>query len=122
MGAIPLKKFAGHTLMLEILHEWMMGLSADYSVNPYVFAAIYVGAIPFFMGSVAWVIKNLKRSKPIALPVISTGFCLSSAYLYLLVAGENIPPWVYLIVIFLLAYGLYSTYQRIKDKRKNGAV
>ena len=109
-------------MILETLHEWMMGLSADYSVNPYIFAAIYVGAIPFFMGSVAWIIRNLKRDKPIALPVISTGFCLSSAYLYLLVAGENIPLWVYLIIIFLLAYGLYSTYQRIKRKRKNSNV
>lgn len=109
-------------MILETLHEWMMGLSADYSVNPYIFAAIYVGAIPFFMGSVAWIIRNLKRDKPIALPVISTGFCLSSAYLYLLVAGENIPSWVYLIIIFLLAYGLYSTYQRIKRKRKNSNV
>ncbi|WP_255233339.1 hypothetical protein [Aliifodinibius salipaludis] len=109
-------------MILETLHEWMMGLSADYSVNPYIFAAIYVGAIPFFMGSVAWIIRNLKRSKPIALPVISTGFCLSSAYLYLLTAGENIPSWVYAVVILLLVYGLYSTYQRIKDKRKDSTI
>lgn len=99
-----------------------MGLSADYSVNPYIFAGIYVGAIPFFMGSVAWIIRNIKRSKPIVLPVISTGFCLSSAYLYLLIAGENIPSWVYVVVILLLVYGLYSTYQRIKDKRKDSTI
>ena len=108
--------------MLETIHEWVMGLSADYSVNPYIFAAIYVGAIPFFTLSVAWILKNLKQEKPIAFPVLSTGFCLSSAYLYLLVAGENIPYWVYMLVIFLLAYGLYSTYQRIKGKRKNSGV
>ena len=109
-------------MIIETLHEWMIGLSTDYSVNPYIFAAIYVGAIPFFMGSVAWIIRNLKRSKPIVLPVISTAFCLSSAYIYLLIAGENIPSWVYLVIILLLAYGLYSTYQRINKKRNNSIV
>lgn len=108
--------------MLETLHEWIMGLSADYSVNPYIFATIYVGAIPFFTVSVAWIMRNLKQNKPIALPILSMGFCLSSAYIYLLIVGENIPYWVYVLVIFLLAYGLYSTYQRIKDKRKNSSV
>jgi ABC-type Co2+ transport system permease subunit len=109
-------------MILETLQEWMMGLSAEYSVNPYIFATIYIGAIPFFMASIGWIIRNLKREKPLALPILSTGFFLSSAYLYLLVAGENIPYWVYLVVVILLGYGLYTTYQRVNKKRKDGTA
>lgn len=96
-----------------------MNLSADYNVNPYIFATIYVGAIPFFTVSVAWIIRNKKQKKPVTLPVLSTGFFLSSAYLYLLVAGENVPVWVYAVVVGLLGYGIYSTFKKITEKHKD---
>lgn len=109
-------------MILSEIHEWLMGLSASYSVNPYIFATIYVGAIPFFMASVGWIVKNIKQDKPISLPLLSTGFWLSSAYLYLLVAGENIPFWVYIVVVLLVGYGIYTTYQKINKKRKSRDV
>jgi len=101
----------------EILHEWLMGLSQNYNVNPYIFAGIYIGAIPFFTLSVAWIIRNKKKDKSITLPVFSTGFFLSSAYLYLMIAGENVPAWVYGLIIGLLGYGIYSTYTKIQKKK-----
>lgn len=107
---------------LSTIHEWLMNLSADYNVNPYIFATIYVGAIPFFTVSVAWIIRNKKQEKPVTLPVLSTGFFLSSAYLYLLVAGENVPVWVYAVVVGLLGYGIYSTFKKITEKHKDAAV
>lgn len=103
---------------LDLLHEWLMNLSSDYNVNPYIFASIYVGAIPFFMLSVAWLIRNKKEGKSIVLPVIATGFCLSSAYLYLFVAGENVPVWVYILVLALIAYGIYATYLKVRKRKE----
>lgn len=103
---------------LELIHEWLMGLSENYNVNPYIFAGIYVGAIPFFTLSVAWIIRNKKQNKSVTLPVLSTGFFLSSAYLYLMVAGENVPVWVYVLIIGLLGYGIYSTFKKIKTTQK----
>jgi len=102
----------------EFVHEWLMGLSANYNVNPYIFAGIYVGAIPFFTLSVAWLIRNKRTNRSITLPVISTGFFLSSAYLYLMVAGENVPAWVYVLIIGLLGYGIYSTIKKVKTTQK----
>ncbi|MBD3617587.1 MAG: hypothetical protein HUJ22_13560 [Gracilimonas sp.] len=104
---------------LELLHEWLMGLSEDYNVNPYIFGGIYVGAIPFFTLSVAWIIRNKRQKKSITLPVLSTGFFLSSAYIYLMIAGENVPAWVYVLIIGLLGYGIYSTFRKIKNKQEN---
>ena len=102
----------------EFVHEWLMGLSANYNVNPYIFAGIYVGAIPFFTLSVAWIIRNKRSGRSITWPVISTGFFLSSAYLYLMIAGENVPLWVYVLIIALLGYGMYSTFNKIKNTQK----
>jgi ABC-type Co2+ transport system permease subunit len=101
----------------EIVHEWLLGLSASYNVNPYIFAGIYVGAIPFFTLSVAWIIRNKRQSKSITIPVLSTGFFMSSAYLYLMIAGENVPLWVYVLIVALLGYGIYSTFKKIKTTK-----
>lgn len=97
----------------EIIHQWLMSLSADYNVNPYIFSAIYVGAIPFFMVSVAWIIRNKKKDKTLTLPILSTGLCMSSAYIYLLIAGEGVPIWVYMMIVGLLGYGIYSTFNKV---------
>ncbi|MDZ7691921.1 MAG: hypothetical protein U5K69_12470 [Balneolaceae bacterium] len=107
---------------LQAIHEWLMSLSADYNVNPYIFAAIYVGAIPFFTASVAWIIRNKKKDKPITLPILSTGLCMSSAYIYLIIAGEGVPVWVYVLIVGLLGYGIYSIFNRIQKKKKDIAV
>lgn len=103
---------------LEVIHDWILSLSEDYNVNPYIFAGIYVGAIPFFTASVAWIVRNKRRNKPLFLPVLSTGLCLSSAYIYLFIAGENVPWWVYAVIVVLIGYGAYSTIHKIKSSQK----
>ena len=96
--------------------EWFMGLGAQYGVNPIIFGSIYVGAIPFFTLSLGWVIRNLKQKKSIALPALSAGFFFISAYLYLLIAGQNIPIWVYGVVVLLIAFGIYTTVNKVRTQ------
>lgn len=93
-----------------------MGLGAQYGVNPFVFGAIYVGAIPFFSLSVGWLIRNFRRGKSIALPAMTALFFFISAYLYLIIAGRNVPWWVYAVVVMMIAYGAYSTIRKIRGK------
>lgn len=100
-------------MSIEAIHDWILALSENYSVNPYIFASIYVGAIPFFTVSVAWIIRNKRKRKPLVLPILSTGLCLSSAYIYIMIAGENVPWWVYGIIAILLVYGIFTTFQKV---------
>jgi hypothetical protein len=91
-------------------------LGAEYGVNPFIFAGIYVGAIPFFTFSVGWLVRNLRRGRPATMPVLSAGFFFISAYLYLLIAGRNIPLWVYGLIAAMIVYGAYSTIRKIKKQ------
>lgn len=102
--------------MWESFIDWFMGLGAQYGVNPIIFGSIYVGAIPFFTLSLGWFIRNLKQKKPIALPALSAGFFFISAYLYLLIAGQNIPIWVYGVVALLIVFGVYTTINKVKTQ------
>lgn len=100
-------------MSIEAIYTWFMGLGAEYGVNPLVFGAIYVGAIPFFTLSLAWLVRNLKQKKSAVFPALFTGFFFISAYLYLIIAGRNVPFWVYLFIAFLVGAGVWSTIRKI---------
>ncbi len=104
---------------IDILIDKFMSLGTQYGVNPIIFGAIYIGAIPFFTLSIGWLIKNLKKGKSIIAPTLLAGFFFVSAYLYLIIAGKNVPAWVYFFILALIAYGVYSTVAKVR-KRLNG--
>ena len=104
--------------MWEAFSDWFLSLGAEYGVNPFIFGSIYIGAIPFFTLSVARLIRNLRRKKSIVLPALSAGFFFISAYLYLLVAGRNIPLWVYGFIAAMVAFGIYSTLKKIRTQAR----
>jgi len=95
---------------------WFLGLGAKYGVDPFIFGGIYVGAIPFFTLSIAWLIRNLRRKRPVIAPLLASGFFFISAYLYLLIAGKNIPAWVYVFIVALLSLGAWSTVRNVRTR------
>ncbi len=103
----------------ETFKEWFLGLGEKYNVNPFIFGGIYLGAIPFFFISLYRTIKNIKNKKSIVLPVLLTGFFFISAYLYLIIAGKNIPVWVYVFIGLMVIYGIYTTIKKIREKTKS---
>ena len=105
----------------EAFKEWFLSLGENYGVNPFIFGGIYLGAIPFFILSLGWTIKNIRRKKSIVLPALLTGLFFISAYLYLIIAGKNIPFWVYVVIGLMVVYGVYSTINKIKGKTKKEA-
>ena len=98
------------------INDWFLGLGAQYGVNPYIFGTIYVGAIPFFLASIAWLVKRKRAGASIVVPVLCAGFCFVSAYLYLAVAGRNIPVWVWGFLGALIVYGAWSTVRDVRRK------
>ncbi len=102
--------------MWEAFVDWFFSLGANYGVNPFVFGGIYIGAIPFFSLSVGWIIRNYRKGKSIAVPAMFALFFFISAYLYLIIAGRNVPWWVYAVVILMVAYGAFSTVRKIQSR------
>jgi len=107
----------------EAIQNWFLGLGAEYGVNPFIFGAIYVGAIPFFSASIGWLIRNYRKGRSIVLPALSAMFFFISAYLYLMFAGKNVSWWVYGAVVLLILVGAYSTITKVRRRisEPNGA-
>lgn len=105
--------------MLEFIAEWIENIRLTYGVNPYIFAGIYVGAIPIFWVGVYWLVKNLKRKKALTGPILLMMGCAVSSYIYLLIAGQNIPIWVYGVIVLMIIYAIYAARkQAIKKKQE----
>jgi CHASE2 domain-containing sensor protein len=102
----------------ETFKEWFLSLGEKYHVNPFIFGGIYIGAIPFFFISLSWTIKNIRKKRSIVFSVLLTCFFFISAYLYLLIAGRNIPVWVYVIIVLMIGYGIFSAIRKVKEKTK----
>lgn len=105
--------------MLENAEAWFLSLGTDYGVNPWIFGAIYVGAIPFFLLSIAWLVRRARAGRSIVAPAMLAGFFFVSAYLYLAIAGRNIPLWVWLFLALLVVWGAFTT---IRDTRAKVAA
>lgn len=95
---------------------WVMGLGAQYGVNPWIFGAIYVGAIPFFLLFTGIAVRRLRAGRSAVLPVLAAGLCFVSAYLYLAIVGRGIPPWVWGFLGLLIAYGGWNAVRSFRAR------
>ncbi|MDR9416680.1 MAG: hypothetical protein RI564_10375 [Gracilimonas sp.] len=101
---------------IEVVQNWFFSLGENYGVNPIIFGSIYVGAIPFFSLCIGWLVHNYRKDKSIVLPAMGATFFFISAYLYLMIAGENVPWWVYGVVVLMIVYGAWSTVRKVKKR------
>ena len=97
---------------------WFLGLGADYGVDPLVFGAIYVGAVPFFLGFSAWTVRRLRARRPATVPILGTGLSFVAAYLYLAAVGRGIPWWVWAVLVAFVAAGAWSAVRDLRKKAK----
>lgn len=108
--------------IFETIRVWFFGLGENYGVNPIIFGSIYVGAIPFFTVSIGWLVRNYRKKKSIILPALTATFFFISAYLYLIIAGRNVPIWVYAVVVLMVVVGAYSTIKKVKGRLNEAEV
>jgi len=99
--------------------DQVLALGARYGVDPFVFAAIYIGAIPFFILFSGLAVRRLRTKRPAALWIVAAGLCFVSAYLYLAVAGRGIPVWVWALLALLVGYGAWSAVRSAQRKLGN---
>lgn len=98
----------------SLLMDWVDRIADTYHINPVIFGVVYFGAMPFFMASLWWLVRCLKRRQKLIWPSLSTGFWFCSSYLYLVIAGRNVPWWAYALVGGVMLYGTYFTWRSLR--------
>ncbi len=102
--------------MWDAIKEYYITLGKKYSLDPFVFLAIHVLATPPFLFSVSWLIKNLKKGKSTLFPIAFALLFFNAANIYVVVAGKNIPFWIYSIIGLMTLFSGYIAYKKIKKK------
>jgi hypothetical protein len=107
--------------MFQTLSDWVSTtagtLSRQYGVNPVVFGVLYFGTMPLFALSLAWWLGRWRRGASTLVPAFTTGLLFVGAYLYVLVAGRNLPLWVYVFMGAMLLLGAGTTWRQVQARR-----
>ncbi|AZI42771.1 hypothetical protein EHF33_08450 [Deinococcus psychrotolerans] len=108
--------------MLESLLMTVNTLAERYGVNPVIFGVLYFGSMPFFAVSSAWWLRRWRQKRSTLLPMLITGLLFIGAYLYVLVAGHDLPVWVYFFIAVMLTVGGFSTWRTFQGSQKPPAA
>lgn len=98
-----------------------MALGEKHEVDPLLLGCLYLISKVSFVVSIGWIIKSLKLKRAIMMPLLIASACFSIPYIYLIIAGRNIPVWVYVFITLMFAYGGYTIWKKITSI-KTGAV
>jgi hypothetical protein len=101
------------TEYITIIKDWLIALGEKHEVDPLLLGCLYLVSKVCFVTCLGWVIKNLRAKKPIMVPLLLASVSFSMPYLYLIIAGRNIPVWVYVLIIFMFSYGGYTIWKKV---------
>lgn len=88
------------------LFDYLSGIAQAHEVSPLLFILIYaISTGPFLLVS-GWLLHHIRRQRPLEALVFLWALFYSAPYLYVLIAGRNLPVWVYLFVAGLVVGGL----------------
>lgn len=91
-------------------------LGSKHNVDPVLFAILYIGTIPPYLGSLAIAIRNHRKGKSIVLPILSTVFFFIFPAVYVAVFGKDVAWWIYLIIAFMVGYGGYNIFLKFRSR------
>jgi hypothetical protein len=101
------------TEYITLFKDWVIALGEKHEVDPLLLGTLYFASKVCFITFIGWVIKNLKSKKAIMMPLLLASVSFSMPYLYLIIAGRNIPVWVYMFIALMFAYGGYTIWKKI---------
>ncbi|MEI8032531.1 MAG: hypothetical protein WCH05_04205 [Chlorobiaceae bacterium] len=94
--------------LLEFIGDILHTAEKQYGISPLIFGSLYFGSIPLLMVSLAWLVRNLRLKKPAILPGMLSALFFIASYLYLIIAGKNIPAEIYFLIGLLVTGGVTS--------------
>lgn len=97
-----------------LIKDWIIALGEKHEVDPLLLGCLYLVSKVSFVFFIGWAIKNLKAKKAIMMPLLLASVSFSIPYLYLVIAGRNIPVWVYVFIVLVFMYGGYNIWKKLK--------
>jgi hypothetical protein len=97
-----------------LIKDWVIALGEKHQVDPLLLGCLYLVSKVCFVIFIGLLIKNLRAKRAIMMPLLLAAVSFSIPYLYLVIAGRNIPNWVYVFIVLMFMYGGYSIWKKVK--------
>ncbi|PJJ80033.1 hypothetical protein [Mucilaginibacter auburnensis] len=101
---------------IDTFKDWVVDLGDKHGVDPALIFFLYLFSKVGLFSFLGWGINNIRRKRPFILPLTLAGVAFCIPYTYLIIAGRNIPVWVYVIIAAVFVLGLYSIWRKISIK------
>jgi hypothetical protein len=102
--------------LITEIKDWVISLGEKHQVNPLLLGSLYLVSKIALVCFLGWTVKNLRAKKPILLPLLLACISFSVPYSYLIIAGRNIPFWVYGFIGLVFVYGGYVIWKKVTHK------
>lgn len=96
--------------------EWLTALGEEYDVDPLTLGILYFISKPFFIGCLIWTAARARLKAPVLMPILFSAIAFSIPYTYIIIAGRNIPLWVYFFIGAMFVYGAYTIRKKLVNK------
>ncbi|RCH53668.1 hypothetical protein DJ568_16665 [Mucilaginibacter hurinus] len=96
--------------------SWVNSLGKRYGVNPLILGTLYFLSKVSMVSFLGWAFKRLRRKQTILVPVLLAAVSFSVPYTYIIIAGRNIPAWVYLFIVLMLGYGGFVIWRKVTTR------
>jgi hypothetical protein len=104
------------TEYLTLLKDWIIALGDKHDVDPLLLGCLYLVSKLSFFTFIGLLLRNLRAKKPIVTIILLAAVSFSLPYVYLIIAGRNIPVWVYFFIGCMFIYGGYSIWKKVTEK------
>lgn len=103
---------------ITMFKDWVITLGEKHGVDPLILGCLYLVSKVCFFSCLGWVYKNIRAKKPVAFQLFLACAFFSIPYTYIIIAGRNISWWVYVLIISMFVYGIYSIWKKVITKPK----
>ncbi len=110
-------------LVVSQIRALMQTSRETYNVDPVIFLAIYLAAVPVFYYSLVRTIRALAKGLGQEAMRWSAIFLCAvvAPFVYVLLFGRNLPWWVYAIIAVVVGQGAWSLVRKLRGTATAGA-
>lgn len=96
--------------------HWLTTLGEKHGVNPLLLGCLYFTSKVSLFTLLGFAVRNIRAKRPATTLLLLAGISFSIPYTYILIAGRNLSIWVYFIIGFIFAYGIYTIWKKLTAK------
>ena len=104
------------TEYLTQLKDWVIELGDKHGVDPLLLGCLYLVSKVSLFTTLGFLVRNIRRKKPVTLLLLMAGVFFCIPYTYIIIAGRNIPVWVYMLIACIFMYGGYTIWKKVTEK------